>query len=227
MYYDAKSSILAWWILALIAILLWYRNQEFDRAVAVFIFIVGLIQLIEYGVRSGADSKQSGSAIFVLLWLQTIVLAIGTYIFLKSNEIEETKIYTTLSAYNLAAFAIVFIVALFYLFFAGSKIQAKLAESGHVDWSNNGSSILGNWGWLYVAGLFIPFILILGYYDWANLGVMLLILYGLASAAYVLTSFPPEAFGSMWCYLAIGFAFLVWFIGIFPRTSVENNSLVK
>jgi hypothetical protein len=32
----------------------------------------------------------------------------------------------------------------------------------------------------------------------------------------VLANYPPEGFSSMWCYLAVGFAFLAWFVGIIP-----------
>jgi hypothetical protein len=81
-------------------------------------------------------------------------------------------------------------------------------------------SLLGNWGWLYLIGIFVPLILIFGYYMWADLGIAILILYGILSAAYVLVNYQPNAFSSMWCYLTVGFAFLAWVLGIIPS---DNN----
>jgi hypothetical protein len=86
----------------------------------------------------------------------------------------------------------------------------------------NGGPLLGNWGWLYVVGLFVPLILIFGYYMWADMGIAILIMYGALSAAYVLANYPISAFSSMWGYLSIGFAFLAFFLGIIPQR--ENNT---
>ena len=73
-------------ILALMSLFLWYRNQRYDRALSVFIFTLAMVQLIEYGIHSGADPEQSGRALFITLWLQCLVLAIGVYIFINDNK---------------------------------------------------------------------------------------------------------------------------------------------
>lgn len=225
MCFTAKASVTSWWILVLIAFFLWYRNERYDRALAVFVFTLGLIQLIEYGIHSGADPSQSGQALFITLWLQCLVLAISVFIFINSihdsdNTTLTQNVVQTIAGWNLFLFSVVFVVALILSFTSYVTFSGAPGSSGHIEWYmiRNGEKgpLLGNWGWLYLIGLFVPLILIFGYYLWADIGIAVLIIYGVLSAAYVLVTYPPEAFSSMWCYLAIGFAFLAWFMGIIP-----------
>jgi len=210
----------------MMALFLWYRNELYDRALAIFVLMLGLIQLIEYGIHSGADPQQSGHALYITLWLQCLVLAIGVFLFIKSavdTEINQggeptlsENIITTIAGWNLILFAIVFVVALVLSFTSGATFSGAPGPSGHIEWYMNDGFLLGRWGWLYLIGLFVPLILIFAYFAWADIGIAILILYGVLSAAYVLANYPPAAFSSMWCYLAIGFAFLAWMIGIIP-----------
>jgi hypothetical protein len=210
----------------MMALFLWYRNELYDRALAIFILMLGLIQLIEYGIHSGADPQQSGHALYITLWLQCLVLAIGVFLFIKGavdDEINQggsptlsENIITTIAGWNLFLFAIVFVVALVLSFTSGAVFSGAPGPSGHIEWYMDGGFLLGRWGWLYLVGLFVPLILIFAYFAWADIGIAILILYGVLSAAYVLANYPPAAFSSMWCYLAIGFAFLAWMVGIIP-----------
>lgn len=221
MCFSAKASISSWWILALMSLFLWYRNEKYDRALSVFVFTLGLIQLIEYGIHSGSNPQQSGQALFITLWLQCLVLAIGVFLFI-SQSIEPDTISTTekvvhiIAGWNLFLFAIIFVIALIMSFTAGWTFSGAPGSSGHIEWSLNNGNLLGKWGWLYLLGVFIPLILIFAFYLWADIGIAILILYGALSAAYVMTNFPSNAFSSMWCYLSIGFAFLAYFLGIIP-----------
>lgn len=231
MCFNSKASITSWWILALISLFLWYRNEKYDRALSVFVFTLGLIQLIEYGIHSGADPHQSGRALFITLWLQCLVLAIGVFIFINSvkdndNPTMTENIVHTIAGWNLFLFAIIFVVTLILSFTSGSTFSGAPGPSGHIEWYMNDGSLLGKWWWLYIIGIFIPLILIFAYYMWADIGIAILIIYGVLSAAYVLANYPPNAFSSMWCYLTVGFAFLAWFIGIIPpgHNSCLNNN---
>ena len=226
MSWNAKSSIVSWWILALMSLFLWYRNEKYDRALSVFIFTIGLVQLIEYGIHSGTDPTQSGRALFIILWLQCLVLAIGVFIFIKSSTDPDNpsiteNVVNIIAGWNLFLFAIIFVVALIMAFISDNTFSSLPGPSGHIEWYMNGGMILGKWGWLYLLGIFVPLLLILGYYMWADIGIAILIIYGAISAAYVLANYPLSAFSSMWCYLSVGFAFLAWFIGIIPSSSVD------
>lgn len=221
---TAKASITSWWILAMMSLFLWYRNEKYDRALSVFVFTLGLIQLIEYGIHSGADPDQSGRALYITLWLQCLVLAIGVFLFISDsvdpdNPTLTENIVHTIAGWNLFLFAIVFVVALILSFISDNTFSGAPGKSGHIEWYMNDGMILGNWGWLYIIGLFVPLILIFAYYMWADIAIAILILYGALSAVYVMTNYPPNAFSSMWCYLSLGFAFLAFFLGIIPSNS--------
>ena len=178
-----------------------------------------MIQLIEYGVHSGADPEQSGRALFITLFLQCLVLAIGVFLFINGekesdNISTQQNVITMIAGWNLALFAVVFIAALIISFTL--DFSAAPGSSGHIEWYMNGHSFFGNWSWLYLLGIFGPLVMLLGFYNWADLPVAILIVYGLLSLAYVIGNYPPEALTSMYCYLSIGWTFLVYWLGIIP-----------
>lgn len=224
MCFTAKASVTSWWILAMMALFLWYRNEKYDRALSIFVFTLGLVQLLEYGIHSGTDPHQSGRALFITLWLQCLVLAIGVFIFIKESREQDNNrnptttenIVHTIAGWNLFLFGIVFVVSLVLSFTSGSTFSGAPGPSGHIEWHMNGGSLLGKWGWLYLVGIFVPLVLIFAYYMWADIEIAILIIYGILSAAYVMSNYPSDAFSSMWCYLSIGFAFLAFFLGIIP-----------
>lgn len=220
---TAKSSITSWWILALMALFLWYRNIKYDRALSLFVFTLGITQLFEYGIYSGTDPHNSGRVIYITLWLQCLVLAISVYILIKSTIDNESatlseNIICTIAGWNMFLFAIIFIIALVMAFISDDMFSAEPDEnSGFLYWTINNNNMLSRWGWLYILGLLIPLILLFGFYSWADLGLAILIIYGALSGVYVLIKYGPDLFGPVWQYLAVGFAFLAWTIGIIPR----------
>jgi hypothetical protein len=217
---------------------LWYRNQNYDRALAVFIFTLGLIQLIEYGIHSGTDPSQSGRTLFIVLWLQCLVLAIGVFVFINDMRDREfntdnarsniapyatttQNIAHTIAGWNLFLFGIIFVIGLILTFLPQNNFHAGLNQEGHVEWYMNDESILSQWGWLYAIGIFVPLFLIFSYYMWADAGIAILIIYGALAVAYVLSHYPVTSAGSMWSYLSVGFAFLAWYLGLLPISSPE------
>jgi len=215
MHSTAKTSITSWWILAMMALFLWYRNEKYDRALAIFVFTLGLIQLIEYGIHSGTDPHQSGRTLFITLWLQCLVLAIGVFIFINDSidaDIPSTtqNIVHTIAGWNLFLFSIIFVIALVLSFTLDNTFSGIVDPNGHIQWYMNGNSLLGNFGWLYVVGIFIPLMLIFGVYMWADVEIAILIIYAVLAMCYVITNFPSSIYSSLWCYLTVIFAFLAW-----------------
>lgn len=212
---GAKESLSNWWILIVIALFLWYRGNGIDRVLAIFFFVVGIIQLIEYSVYSHCDYRQAGSAIYITLWLQCLVLAICVFTFIRSRNLNSDnprKLLQTLSGILILIFSVVVIIALIQVFLQDNNFSAH-PVNGHIEWTNNGGRMLGSFTWLYLIGIFLPIILLFAYYSWADLGIALLILYGALSAVYVISQYPIFAFGSMWAYLSIGLAFIAWIVG--------------
>jgi hypothetical protein len=219
MSYTAKLSVSSWWILVLMALFLWYRNEKYDRALAVFVFTLGLIQLIEYGICSGADPYQSGRALYITLWLQCLVLAIGVYVFINAsisstNATTSQNIVHTIAGWNLFLFSVVFVICLVLSFTSELTLYGAVGPDGNIIWYQNGGPMLNKWGWLYLIGVFFPLFLIFAYYMWADLEIAILILYGILATVYVTLNYKLTSFSNLWCYLSVGFAFLAWFLGV-------------
>lgn len=205
---SAKSSLIAWWILAMMSLFLWYRNEGYDRVIAAFSLSLALLQLIGYGVYSGVEPSQAGRAIYITLWLQVLILSIGVYIYTRS----------TLSGATLVLFSLVFISGLLYALFSTASFSAVPLSNNQVEWTQNGGNILGRWWWLYILGIFLPLILLLSYTKWRNVSLLILILYALLSGVYVFLAYPRNVHGSTWTYLAVGFVFLAWMAGLYRQT---------
>lgn len=212
MCYTAKASLTGFFLITIVAFFLWYRNVDYDRVIAAFLIVLGLIQLIEYGVHSSMSSTQAGKLLFLDLWLQCAVFAVATWIFLG----------TSLSLAVAIIFSIIFIIALVYILITKDVYSASVGDSGHIEWTRNGGSFLGPYGILYLIGIFVPLLLLLASYSWNNIGLVLLIIYGIVSCLITALIFPPEAFTSMWCYMVVGFAFLAWMVGAF-HSDCNNN----
>lgn len=180
--------------------------------------MLAIIQLIEYGIHSGADPSQSAKALFLNLWIQCVVLAICTYLYVSSSN---NKTIVNIACANMIFYAVVFGVFLLYTLFSSAEFSAYVGESGHIEWYRNDGNLMGNFGFIYIIGIFLPLFILLSYYNWSDVGLLILLIYGIGSAIYVKYYFPPEAFSSMWCYLSIGFAFLLWMTGLIP---CENNN---
>lgn len=207
MCFDAKSSATGFWITAFLSLMIWYRNQTYDRALAIFILFLGLVQLVEFTIHSGASGAESAKWIFMILILQTVVLSFGVYMFTTGwvNAIALALFIGSLLLFSYGAYLT-----------STQKFDAWVGPSGHIIWSRNGDNLMGSvLGPLYLIGLFLPLILLWIQYGLANLSPLVLIVYGAVSAVYVMANYPSQSFSSMWCYLAVGFAFLQWFLGMF------------
>lgn len=203
---NAKLALANWWILTFIAVMLWYRNISYDRVMAAFIFVLGLVQLIEYGIYNSMNEDQGARILFIVLWLQCLVLAVGVYLS------QRTLASTLLLWVFIVIFAIVVIYAMFSsddTFFGGDLRS----------WFTSKSSLLGDFGWLYMIGIVIPFIILLSYADWNNIGLWILTIYLIIIFVVISIVSPSILFP---CYAAIGFAFLVWLLGMFNEARIAT-----
>lgn len=190
---------------------MWYRNKGFDRAFAPFLFAIGLIQLIEYGVYTHLHPQVAGKLIYLTLWLQVLLLAMGVYGYLHKG----------VSFVWMIAALIVFAAAV-YVVSKGTTFDASFdPNSKHIVWSQTAhdsrGGILGGYSWLYILGITIPFVMLLAYKNWSSIGIYLLLTYAIVSAILVYVLFPKISFPSMWCYTAVGFVFLAYLVDSFCK----------
>jgi len=205
MAYSIKSSLLGWWFLLIMAIFLWYRNYKYDRIMAAVAIILGLFQLIEYGIFNNMDRHQGGKLIFSILWLLLLILAMSTLIFVKN----------TLALAWLVIIATVFLFAIIYAFISdGSNFGVDRSEN-YLIWTREGRGILHGLEWLYIMGIIVPVILLFNYYKWEELGLYVIIMYIIISFLVIWYLFDSSVFGRVWVYSLVGIIMIAWFIGIF------------
>lgn len=185
--------------------MLWYRNNSYDRVISAFVFVLGMVQLIEYGIYNSMDENQGARLLFIVLWLQCLVLAVGVYMTQK----------TLASSLLLWVFIVIFAVAVIYsmfsfddTFFDGANIRS---------WFTDKSTSLGSLNWLYMLGIIIPFIILLSYTDWSSIVLWILVIYLIV--AFIVLSMLRSSI-SIPCYIAIGFVFLAWIMGIFAEDRI-------
>jgi hypothetical protein len=139
-------------------------------------------------------------------------------------KIRELEFYLLYYGYNVSlastlllwVFIVIFAVAVIYAMFSpddtffGGDLRS---------WFTNKPSLLGDFNWLYMIGIIIPFIILLSYTDWSNVGLWILTIY-LIIIFIVVSSLSSSIL--IPCYAAIGFAFLVWLLGIFNESRIAT-----
>jgi hypothetical protein len=177
-----------------------------------FIFGLSLIQIVEYAIHENANPNQSGKLIYVILWFQCFLINFGCFLYLNRYITPEKNYLYIISLLNLIFSTIVFISSIIYIFFTNDNIEAK-KDNCHISWTTNSENFLGYYSYLYLYFIFIPFFLLI-IDNYQQIGMYVLLLYGISSLLYSLYRYSNGNVGSIWCYLSIGFAFLVWFFGI-------------
>lgn len=205
MAFSIKSSLLAWWLVLIIAIFLWYRNYQYDRIISAIAVVLGLFQLIEYGIFNHMDSRQGGKLIFSVLWLLLLIFAIGTLLIVK-NEI---------ALIWLIIISTVFLFANIYAFTSDSF--NIIICNDYLIWTKEDLGILDGLEWIYILGIIVPFVLLLTYYNWEDFGLYAIIIYLVTSFLIIWYIFGSKLLGSLWVYSLIGMVMLVWFIGMFTK----------
>ena len=216
MCFNAKSSIMAWWIMIIVAAFLLWRNEEYDWVIAIILIPVALIQLIEWAVHSGTlPLAKAAKYIYLTLWLQTFIFALVAFLF------------TSLAVSGLWLIIIfaLFLYAISYAFTVDLDTFSIENDNGNLIWQNDGNNILGPLSVIYFMGLLLFFLFMLVYYNFMDAGLWILLLYVLFSALFVWLVSGDRKMGSTWCYLAVGFAFLAWMVGIArtPFPSIKGN----
>lgn len=205
---TSKESSLAFAALLGVSVLLYIRNNEYDRIIAALFIVISMIQLVELLYHThNISSDNGGRMLYLILLLQTFVLAIGLYYHYRTTF---TKVWVGL-------YSVLFFGGLLYSLNTSFSVSQ---EHGHLVWSRRNSdraTILGDIGWLYLLGLFGPFFVIQYYNNWKNAGIWILLIVLTLSAIVVRIVYPKVCFSSMWCYSSIAVAFTAWLIGAFDE----------
>ncbi len=84
-----REHILAWWIIVLFSIFLWYRNYLIDRVVSVYAAFLAVSQLFLY--TSYNTTKDVSSYIHATCLLGSIAVCIASFCILESRRLSESS----------------------------------------------------------------------------------------------------------------------------------------
>lgn len=234
---DAKSSLIGWILGTVTGLLLWYRNHLYDRPLAGLIIVFSQIQLIEFGIWNHWQPNTAARMLPLALISQVIVFT-GLVYLLTTGGHSLSDGFLTVGCHdhvNLLGgrkhlpqrsevgrwlltilFGMVIVaggVLLYDNVYGATQYDVRVGPNGHLVWLRDGEpSILGWWGWVYLAGLLLP-LLWLWYWSGYRQSLGWLLLFAIASLIWSWQRYHESGeFGSMWCYLAVGFGFLVWLV---------------
>ena len=205
---SAKYCILAWWIAVIISLLLWYRNNKYDRVISAVLFILGLIQLVNYGSHSAVDPKSSGKAIIILLIILLATIIISCYIYTHNTILMWMSI--SVSLISVVLIGIVLLGAGRYLSFVD-----KIGECP--SWTQDGSPMLGGWIIVYIMIISFCWLVILHSYNYKDVGLYIIASFIIITGFWASRDTTAAGFGPKWTYLLIGIGLIVWLSGLFSE----------
>ena len=170
---------------------------------------MAIMLLIVYGTYAGGNTEQAGTAIFLAVWVQPIILAIAVYSYFYHNEI---SLYRRIAGWSIIAALILFIVALLSLFFLQYKYLI-IPTSERDIWScvssTKTTSMFYYWGWLYLVFITFYLVLLLARDGWKNWTLVVLILLIWIVALYFRLGCKKLTTAYVFCFIG----FYIWIAG--------------
>lgn len=199
MCFNAPVSFLTFFVGMYIAFEIWYRPKEkayqknYDYWNALFIVSFILVQLGEGFIWLGYDIFRY--FLVFIVGIQPIVQSFGNAYF-----------------NNKPIFYIPVIIGLLFLFILRAPKNIGTGINGHLDWEIKHINIyfLILYGIYYFTFMSLPLLWQVPYNRF-----LVLFIYGVSTAIWSFYNYHLTGeFSSMWCYLAIGYAFLAYFLNM-------------
>lgn len=208
MYNKSKLYLIEFILLVILSILLWYRSKTYDRIMAVFLFIMALIKLTEYGFLNGADPNQSARMIYILLWLQIVFYAFSIWFFLQTSMKPKSLYLTNLSLFLFIIFLVIFVTSMFFIFVKKDYFNLYLDQNNHIIWDFGPCHKLIP---LYLIGLLILTCILLADFDFKDIVLFLLIVFSILILIYSLDK--EKNCIQIWYSFGIFLGFIIWING--------------
>jgi hypothetical protein len=197
MCYNAEVSIGTFTVVTIISIYLWIRNNKIDRAIALILFVISLMQLFEYILWINLDcnsiNKLITNIIPIYLYLQPILLAFIVWIM---NAGWGGNIYPL----------IIVISGILFPYYSAhvfkSKSQCiKIGECNHLNWNIQTNLFDNSIPLLYRFLIFFYYVSMLYVTATLNnrlLSIILVILWGFSYI--IIRALYNEVWPSIWCH---------------------------
>ncbi len=137
MYEVVKNTIIGWWLGLLVALMLWYRGKNYDRALGIIIFLYGLVSLFNYGVYNNANSLEVGVA---------TAAVIGIAAFIPLLSFLTIKSYSIITGLFLFILVLIILLSIFYTL--GYTSEYETTKGRIVYHSYNGDNTFIGIGWI-------------------------------------------------------------------------------
>jgi len=208
MCFDSRSSLLAWSLSYSISIYLYNRNRNYDRWNAAFITTFSTIQLFEAGIWASKTNEVMTKTILVALLLQPTIQSYMGYKYVGSDEPISKAILGTMSFIFLGM-----VIWGFKRLWSAKpgQFNSCIGPNGHLVWNDTstmGQYFLGNKYVIaaYLAGISVPLLFMKDY------RYIPLVMIGITTAIYSITTSSGKEFGSYWCFTAVAYAIVSLFL---------------
>lgn len=196
MCYSTQSSLIAWVISVIIACYLWYRNNNYDRWNACFIWTFSAVQLWEAGIWSAKNKDAQEIFLKLIALTLTAQPLVQTFAAYKATG-DKHQLLKIMSG----VYALIWLYTLYRTF--TNTFAVSTGPNGHLVWDasdggmvNGGSPILGG---LYIFGLFLGLL-------YGLPKTLLLFAVGLLTIVLSLSRASSREFASYWCYIAVAYS---------------------
>ena len=165
MYITSNASPLECLGLLGISVLLYIRNEIYDRVIATLFVVMSTVQFVKLLHNTGnICCNIKGKMLYIILLLQTLVLALGLYWYHKNILIKAWAGFYTL----------LFIGGVLFIFNKDFNEKHEYGQMFSYQCIDVETTILGNLGWFYILGIFVPLFVIEYYNNWKNIAIWIL-----------------------------------------------------
>lgn len=203
MAFDAKTSLCGWFLLLVLAILLWYRNTSYDRIYGVYALLIGLILLIFYGVHSGMDPLTAGRLAIFLVFIFVVILF--------------TLIYSMFGSMGMGIISLVAIFVFFYLMLhvlmSDFRIDITCQSWEPAYWISSQTNMFIYA--LILIGLIFPLIFLLARSGWSVPELYIAIVFMIITFSICVAHYKSTQALSVWFYLLTILILFFWIWGMF------------
>lgn len=74
---SSKICIVIWILMLVFFIVLWYRNINSDRYIAILFLLIGILKLVEYGAFCSSNESQTGNTYAVVVSIIPLMLGLA------------------------------------------------------------------------------------------------------------------------------------------------------
>lgn len=212
MCFDAKSSFLNASLGFFLCFLLWIRNQEYDRMFSIALSSIVMVQVIEGLYYLGYSPEILGKSLYLLFFFQLFLFSFLIKLYTNNSHKNFKNIWLVITLILLVAAVYQTTQSLFTLKTSGrGKGHLQYIQVGKTDFMTLPFSLKGFY--FYLLFIFLPFVYLAMTTNKKRYWIY--ILYLILSLYFAYVYYPIENVGSLWCYLSVGFIFLIWFSGMF------------